>query len=57
VNAAVRCKDDKATGRLEKWFEGRTAGNKNAPTLARDGSWLSLQLRTEPEAFRGLFAP
>jgi hypothetical protein len=57
LNAAVRCSDDKATAQLEKWVEGRTAGKKNAPTLARDGSWLSLQLRTDPEALRDLFAP
>jgi hypothetical protein len=57
LNAAVHCKDDKTTERLEKWLEGRTAGKKNAPALARDGSWLSLQLRTDPETIRGLFAP
>jgi hypothetical protein len=56
LNASLRCDNDKSAERLETRVATRTAG-KNAPTLALEGSWLSLQLRTEPDAFRALLAP
>jgi hypothetical protein len=56
VNAAARCPDAAAAAALEKWLATPGAG-QNAPTLARDGEWLSVQWRAEAGTFRGLPAP
>jgi hypothetical protein len=56
LNAAMRCDNDKTVERLERWLMSRADG-KNSPKLARDGNWLSLQMRTDPDTFRGLLAP
>jgi hypothetical protein len=56
LNAAARCDNEKAVERLEKWLASR-GSDKRAPTLAPDGNWLSLQLRTDTDSFRGLLAP
>jgi hypothetical protein len=56
LNAAARCDNEKTVERLEKWLASR-ANAKSSPTLARDGNWLSLQMRTDADAFRGLLAP
>lgn len=56
LNAAARCGDAAAAAVLEKWLAVRTAG-KNAPTVVREGEWLSVQSRAEADAFRGLPAP
>jgi hypothetical protein len=56
LNAAAQCDDAKATERLEKWLTGR-ANAKNPPHMAQDGNWMSLQMTSGTDAFRGLFAP
>jgi hypothetical protein len=56
LNAAARCGDARAAEALEKWLATRTAG-KDAPNLARDGEWLSVQVRTGSDGFPSLLAP
>jgi hypothetical protein len=55
LNAAARCDNEKAVERLEKWLASRDG--KISPILARDGNWLSLQMRMNADSFRGLLAP
>jgi hypothetical protein len=56
LNAAARCSNETDASRLEKWLAGR-GDAKKPPTLVRDGDWVSLQMRTDVDAFRGLLAP
>ncbi len=56
LTAAVRCADDKAAAGFAKWIAGRPS-EKRAPSLAQEGDWVTIQLHTDPDGFRGLLAP
>jgi hypothetical protein len=56
LNAVAGCESDKSAEQLEKWLASRKT-DKYAPTFARDDKWLSVQLRTDMDSFRGLFTP